>query len=192
MPETIYRLVILGPSESYQRLSREDQKSMFEERRSNLRELGGRAIVACRCFEQWDRFLIVEFPDEEALQKRRRFVEELGAKYKLTRPEMSLLGYKAGGDLETTDLPYFRLYAAKGWQGTYKPTEEDRKTLKYERFGGQRVIHCRPIAIPWRFFGIQQFPSLEAIAEYSNAIRNFQSEHGLYWEAINLHGVKVS
>ena len=79
----IFRFLLLKIKEAGYKLLEDDKKfkKLMEDDLKNLKELGGKHVIACDCRwsdGEYSIYSVSEFPDIDALQKHTQFEEENG------------------------------------------------------------------------------------------------------------------
>ncbi len=74
--------------------------------------------------------------------------------------------------------PIYKLFLFKNIEAYYQLSPAEQQTLlgkidaAFERVGGKRVIVCNSSwsSEQWPVFGVEQFPSIEAVQQYAEAL----------------------
>ena len=72
--------------------------------------------------------------------------------------------------------PIYKLFLGRMTEAWYQLSEEERNRLVAEidpgRVGGKLIVECGSAwsSEQWQFFGIEEFPDIEAVQEYSELL----------------------
>ncbi len=78
--KNIIKVLFMKPKEAYFGLSEEKRKEFVAKATKDVTEVGGKWLTLCNCYwanEEWLWFVVMEFPDIEAVQNHSKFIEEL-------------------------------------------------------------------------------------------------------------------
>lgn len=75
--------------------------------------------------------------------------------------------------------PIYKLYLGRRTEAAHQLTEQETLRIYadleriFKEVGGKSIIHCRSnwSSERWRFFGIEEFPDIEAVQRYEEAAR---------------------
>ena len=80
MSEAVYRFARGRSTEAWYQLSKDEQDKLTAKMNENMEQLGGKVTIICDCAwstEEWQFWVVTEFPNIEALQKHTAFLMEL-------------------------------------------------------------------------------------------------------------------
>ena len=74
--------------------------------------------------------------------------------------------------------PIFKLFMFRNTEAYFQASQAERDEVlgkldaAFQKVGGKRIVMCNSSwsSEEWPYFGVEQFPSIEAVQEYSNAI----------------------
>jgi hypothetical protein len=92
--------------------------------------------------------------------------------------------------------PIYKLYVGKRTEAAYQLTQEETLQIYadlekvFGEVGGKSVIHCRSnwSSERWHFFGIEEFPDIDAVQKYEEAAR--QMDWYRYVDSMSVLGIK--
>ena len=75
--------------------------------------------------------------------------------------------------------PIYKLFMFRNTEAYYQASQSERDevfgklTAAFEKVGGKRIVSCDSSwsSEEWPVFGIEQFPDIEAVQEYSRALQ---------------------
>ncbi len=79
MPQPIYKLFLVKPTQAWHQLSEDEQSQLLAKVDEALTNAGGERIVLCNsgwASEQWPFWGVERFPDIEAVQKHAELINE--------------------------------------------------------------------------------------------------------------------
>jgi hypothetical protein len=147
-----------------------------------LADVGGRRIVSCRSewsSERWLYFGAEEYPDAQALMKFKRMLSDMGW-YNYLDSQILLGEAEQAVESVTEDSGrVFKLWMASPTLAYYQMDLKSeaataimaQQQTHFAQVGGKPIIFANSFSSErYQFFGLESFPSLDAVREYSKCL----------------------
>ncbi|TEU13403.1 MAG: hypothetical protein E3J25_05940 [Anaerolineales bacterium] len=91
-------------------------------------------------------------------------------------------------------VPIYKVFIGRMTEAWDELSEEEQNSLgakvrgALEKAGGKTVILCRTLGGPWQFFGVEEFPDVQAAQKHTEAQRELH--WGRYHETVGTLGTK--
>ncbi len=94
--------------------------------------------------------------------------------------------------------PIYKLFMFRPTQAYYEASEEQRNEIlakvnaAFEKVGGKRLAFCSTYwaSEQWQVFGMEVFPDIEAVQQYTQALEQLQMPR--YLESVSMLGTETT
>jgi hypothetical protein len=92
--------------------------------------------------------------------------------------------------------PIYKMFMFRNTEAYYQASEEQRNEVlgkldaAFQKVGGKRLVWCNAYwsADQWQVFGVEVFPNIEAVQQYSQAMNELNVSR--YVESVSLLGTE--
>ena len=92
--------------------------------------------------------------------------------------------------------PIYKMFMFRNTEAYYQASEEERNEVlgkvdaAFQKVGGKRLVWCNSYwcADQWQVFGVEVFPDIEAVQQYSQAMNEVNLSR--YVESVSLLGTE--
>jgi hypothetical protein len=205
MSKPVYQFFRNKMTSAWWALTPQQREEMMQKIYESALAAGAKAVVLASTSwssERWESFGVVEYPDAQAVMKNAQVTEDMGwfgyshgevVLGTSDDPFMQLPLLEQGGDGKIYKAFLIRRYTNSGRDLTPEQVQEKMAASRreMERLGGKVVISC---GSGWAnegiiAFGVEQFPSLEAVQEYYDCLNEL--DWFRYMESETMLGVRT-
>lgn len=195
----VYKLFYARFNELYRNLPDGERAALDRRDQEALATVGGKTIILCEsrwCSEQWDGWGVEQFPSVEILQEYTRMQASFG--WHRYYDGMSMLGTPWPGYEEphTVTQPILKVFQAHLRNAFHQLSDADHAQLLQrvdgarDAAGGKLILFCeaRWQNEQWDAWGVEEFPSVEAVQEQSRLLAEIGWQH--YHDSVSLLGTR--
>lgn len=180
MSEPIVSVWWTKPLPAFSVLSQAEQNLLMGQVTQIQKNVGSRRIVDCRCewsSERWMYFGAEEFPDAQSLMKFKRQLADLGWYNHID--SQILLGTAQGPVVPAAEgsSGVFKLWMGRPTMAYYQLDDKNvaastaRQQAAFTKVGGKILVSAGCFSSErYLGFGIEYYPSLDAVREYAGAL----------------------